>query len=84
MQHHMLSHLLRHEEKEVLQRRPIVYASPSAGIDGRISSTKSKEMRIWNGSWRGLTPINSFGSMTGHPVRPASCRLENRLPGEAG
>lgn len=25
-------------------------------------------MRIWKSSWRGLVPVNPFGSSTGHPL----------------
>lgn len=46
----------------------IMYVGPSSGFCGRNSRTKSKEMRIWKYFWRVLTPINAFGSVTGHPL----------------
>lgn len=44
--------------------------APLLASVAEIVGQKSKEMRIWNSFWRGLTPINAFGSVTGHPLPP--------------
>ena len=49
--------------------------APLLASVAEIVGQKSKDMRIWNSFWRGLTPINAFGSVTGHPLPPPSFLL---------
>lgn len=81
MWHPVLGHLLR-QENEMLRGRLAPLLASVAESGGKINR-KNKKIRIWNHSWRGLTPVNSFGSVTKHPLSQASLGCQDKQAGQS-